>query len=66
MTDNYELLSEALGEVTVLREEIERLRGLITEWADAEVADGFHDEPECGCGAPLCVASAALRKAVGR
>ena len=42
------------------------LRALITAWADAEVADGFHDEPDCNCGAPLCVASTALRKAVGR
>lgn len=47
-------------------QELERLRALITAWADAETADGFHQEPECGCGAPLCTASAALRKAVGR
>lgn len=46
--------------------EIIRLRALITAWADAEVADGFHDEPDCDCGAPLCAASTALRKAVGR
>ena len=67
----YEMVphpTESLGayQSDVVATEIERLRGLITEWADAEVADGFHDEPECGCGAPLCVASAALRKAVGR
>lgn len=55
------------GEIfTDAADEIERLRALITAWADADAADGFHDEPECDCGAPLCVASAALRKAVGR
>lgn len=57
---------EAGEEIKRLRNEIDRLRALVNAWIDAESVDGWHDEPECGCGAPLCSAADALRKAVGR
>ena len=44
-------------------DEIERLRALITEWADAD--DTWEGGP-CDCGGEYCSAAQALRKAVGR
>jgi hypothetical protein len=47
--------------------EIERLRSLITEWADADDSDFdplvFDD---CECDQRFCIAVRALREAVGR
>jgi predicted RNA-binding protein (virulence factor B family) len=49
-------------------DEIERLRSLITEWADADDGDlPFNDKyHECTCDKRFCLAARSLRKAVGR
>jgi hypothetical protein len=49
-------------------DEIERLRSLITEWADADDGDLPFNEKyyECTCDKRFCVAARSLRKAVGR
>lgn len=52
--------------ISDLQEEIDRLRSLITAWADSENCDGWHKEPDCECGNSKCGAVIALRKAVGR
>jgi len=49
-------------------DEIERLRSLIAEWADADDGDLPFNEKyhECTCDKRFCVAARSLRKAVGR
>jgi hypothetical protein len=69
-------LTSAADEIERLRAEINsgnteilRLRRLITEWADvADVANLSNDACSewCRCRGPMCTATRALRRAVGR
>ena len=64
--EDSHLVIEALKELKMLRLENRRLRGLITEWADAERTEFELSNKECGCDQRYCTAARALRKAVGR